>query len=440
VTVLHTSTPRRLGRGRFGLVLIWTVLALLMMAVVGVPTSSAKPKATITLTVLQTVATKAGQDLLDANFERQYPNIKIEATYATNAAINSQLLTEIAAGNAPDMFYTLPAASGLDSVWTLAAAGRLLDLTKNNPWAHRLPIPMRPKMSYHGKLYAWPTTYNIHGILYNASLMSQLGLKPPTTYAQTLALCHKIVAAGKIPFALGFPGGNEAIQMSQIFFNEFVYAVNPKWNAKRNKHQVSFATSPLWQQAFGAFLQMKDAGCFNPSPEGTTYNSALGMLANGQAVMEVASLALLGPLAALNTNIPWRLTSFPAVKASQTLVSGGTQALAGSATTKYPNEVRTFIAFAARPKQSYFQNKANLTVDVTSASKGIVPALASAVIPQFKAGRFVDSTPSTFPNPNLWFGVFAADLPGLFTGQLGVANILKAADYMWDNPTAISPP
>ena len=64
--------------------------------------------------------------MLIANFERAYPNIEVDATFApNNAALYQLLTTQLAAGNAPDVFVTYPGCGTPISVCMLAKSGYL---------------------------------------------------------------------------------------------------------------------------------------------------------------------------------------------------------------------------------------------------------------------------------------------------------------------------
>ena len=93
---------------------------------------------TITLSMLaDRQRSKPGYDVLIANFERVYPNINVNVTYAANDHGSDQLeTTELAAGNAPDVLATCPGCGTPISVCTLAKAGHLAPMVKK-PWAKR---------------------------------------------------------------------------------------------------------------------------------------------------------------------------------------------------------------------------------------------------------------------------------------------------------------
>jgi raffinose/stachyose/melibiose transport system substrate-binding protein len=428
--------------------LVAAAVAALAVASAGSAATRGK-QATVTLDVLQAVAWKAGQEILNANFERQYPDIKINATYTDNVSLATLTLARLQAGTGPDVFYVVSGAGSAAGVWPLAGAGRLMNLT-NRPWVKRLPAHARPTNSWKGKVYGWPFVLNASGILYNVDTWNQLGLTTPKQYSQVLSLCRKATAAGKVMFALGMAGatGNAGfLPLSQILMNTFVYAVDPDWTAKRNKKTVKFATSPQWRRSYQALLGLRNAGCFNPSPAATTFSQALGMVANGQAVGILQAASGLPALRALNPRINLKLIPFPADKAANTVVGVGQSSIVANAATKHPTETRLFMDFMARPAQANVVAKANGVLSpylgtpwATTKLHGNLPPHLSALEAPFKAGKVSNSQFAAFANPSMWFTVVAGYIPGLFTGQKTISQILQAADYMWDNPTATSAP
>src|SRR3954463_9146959 len=87
-----------------------------------------------------------------ANFERAYPNIRVEATFAPTTPTLYQLLrTQLAAGNAPDYFVTYPGCGTPISVCVLAKAGHLASMG-NKPWALKRSVPLVTAKDKQGKV------------------------------------------------------------------------------------------------------------------------------------------------------------------------------------------------------------------------------------------------------------------------------------------------
>jgi hypothetical protein len=106
--------------------------------------------------------------------------------------------------------------------------------------------------------------------------------------------------------------------------------------------------------------------------------------------------------------------------------------LAGNSHTKYPNEVKTFIDFYARVKQSTLLAKVAAAIAPFDATKGIMPAYMKPLGPLFKAGKTDGPHDALWPSPLLWVDSVALGITGLFTGQSTVDSILAKADELWD--------
>jgi multiple sugar transport system substrate-binding protein len=60
-----------------------------------------------------------------------------------------------------------------------------------------------PSMTIDGKKWGVPYTYYQWGIYYRADIFKQQGIEPPKTWADLIAACAKLKAAGITPFAIG---------------------------------------------------------------------------------------------------------------------------------------------------------------------------------------------------------------------------------------------
>src|ERR1700674_3006751 len=119
---------------RFAATVLAAVCALLAL---GVNASQARPARSGDQVVISFVTNgtyKAAFDVLIPNFERVYPNIRVDVTYAANSSVEAQLVsTELAAGNGPDVIGTLAGCGATNAVCALAPAGYLAPMVKV-PW------------------------------------------------------------------------------------------------------------------------------------------------------------------------------------------------------------------------------------------------------------------------------------------------------------------
>ena len=133
--------PGALLRGAQPHAAVAIVACAILALVIGA--SEARPAGSdaVTISMVVTTSTQPGWQVLIPNFERVYPNIKVNATYVPPGSTISQLVSiELAAGNGPDLVAAAPGCGSPTSICELARAGYLSPLV-NEPWAKRsLPL------------------------------------------------------------------------------------------------------------------------------------------------------------------------------------------------------------------------------------------------------------------------------------------------------------
>jgi raffinose/stachyose/melibiose transport system substrate-binding protein len=416
--------------GRFVTLALATALAV----TVGLSPASARTADT-TLKLLETNTTGQAWPILIANFQRVYPDIKIEASYLPGNQLSALLLTQFQAGNAPDIFHVNAGGGTPTNVWPLAVQGKLLALD-GSPWIKRIFPPLKKWMSYQGKVYGMPGSIYATGVFYNKSVFSQLGLKIPTKFSDLAPMCRKIRAGGKVPFALGLDasGASNVTLWAQTLMTQWVYGPDPTWTEKRLAKKVTFASSPLWQRALQRFMELKDAGCFTDGAQGTGLQQQQVAFANGQAAMTLLASVQLGALLQVNPNLSYGMFALPADTAKGTLIPIGS-AITLVVNKASPNAAaaRKFVDFMARPKQAALIARITGGIEPFAASKGDVATFLSPMAPLFKQGKTVLQPFAGWPNNNMIFGTVFPGFQGLFTGQKTPAQILQDMDTTWDN-------
>lgn len=178
----------KLGKMRM---LLWITMLCAALVLTGCG-GGAKPAATpaadqkITITFTNWVGSEEGTreplKAVIAQFEKENPNIKIDAKTIPVSDTMKQLVIMASAGNAPDV-----AQVQGDGVITLAASNFLEPVDALIPAKYLNDIPKGLYDSaglYNGKHYAIPWTPNENGFWYNKKLMKAAGLdpnKPPKT-------------------------------------------------------------------------------------------------------------------------------------------------------------------------------------------------------------------------------------------------------------------
>jgi raffinose/stachyose/melibiose transport system substrate-binding protein len=414
--------------------LVGTLVVVTALLSVAASTAQTQP---VTLTFLGTVESRAGWDVVIANFERAYPNIKIDDSYVPGSQFGPLLLTQLQAGTPPDLFTIQPGAGSNYGLYALGSQGKLLDLT-GSPWTKRVPKAAQKLALIKNRVYGFQATYTTVAMLYNTKLFGSLALTAPTKFSELLGMCRKIAATGKVPVALGAASPNAVISLLVLLAANNVYGVDPTWNVKRLQHKTTFAGSALWKRVMQSIVEMRDSGCFPPSPAAVTASAQYAMMASEQAVMMPSTSGEIAVVKQINSGIQVKQFAWPAdnAKDTKTVLASAQSALVVAKATAHPNEAKVFVNFIARPKQNSLLNRVGSTLAGDDVNKGIIPDFAQPLKPLFVAGRVQSAFISTLPYPNKGIVIpnFTGQITGLFTGQRTSQQILEFIDALWDAP------
>ena len=141
---------------------------------------------------------KPGFDVLIAELRARLPEHRGSTSRTRTAPVRDQLeLTQLAAGNAPDVLSVSPGCFKLVAVCPFAKAGYLAPMI-NKPWV-KWSMPWVLSLDKYGpNLYAFTPQITPMGMFTNDDLFKKLGLKVPQTFTQLLDLCRKAKSAGTV--------------------------------------------------------------------------------------------------------------------------------------------------------------------------------------------------------------------------------------------------
>ena len=393
----------------------------------------AAPAGQVTITMLGGPLVQPAYDVLIANFERVYPNITVNVTYAASSALGTQLeLTELASGSAPDL---LPVTAGgcMDaSVCALAQAGDLAPMI-DKPWAKR-SIPLVTSLAKYGKaLYAFVPTVAPEGVFTNDALFEKFRLKVPQTFSQLLVLCRRAKADGTAAVVMdGASTTGMALLLENLAIAP-VFGQDPRWNADLKNGKASFEGAPGWHQALQEFVEMNDTGCFQPGVAGTSLAAEETEFAQGQGLMAPAPVTAKGVIGAAGASFAYSFHQFPGgTTPIVTTTYVGTSNAVGVNSHSDPAHqaaAQMFIDFIARPKQDALF--AQLTGGLTQYQflHDQLPPYMATLGPAFQSHHYVVGVSTTWPAGVS--SVLAQQGIGLITGQATADGILTAMDAAW---------
>jgi raffinose/stachyose/melibiose transport system substrate-binding protein len=138
-----------------------------------------------------------------AIFEKEHPDVKVEATLQATENVFSDFPTASAAGNAPDLQYMWNGVYCMDWAWQ-GFVEPLNNYFTKQELDRMFSIPLT---SYDGKAYRAGWYAFAFGWAYNKNVLKAAGVSasqlPPKTFDDWLKVCEKVKAAGYVPLALG---------------------------------------------------------------------------------------------------------------------------------------------------------------------------------------------------------------------------------------------
>ncbi|MCL2783727.1 MAG: extracellular solute-binding protein [Propionibacteriaceae bacterium] len=341
-------------------------------------TDTAAPPASVTMTWWHNANTDPGlsfwADQATA-FEAANPGVTINIQPYQNEDLRAKLKTVFSSDQAPTIFQQWGGGELADQV----KAGYVQDITTSA--ADAIAALGGPGAisgwTVNGKVYGLPYTGGIEGIWYNKDLFTQAGItSTPTTLDELNADIVKLKAAKITPIAVG---GQDAWPAAHWYFN---FALRACSQQVMNDTVTSLQfTDPCWKQAAQNLADFTKTNPFNDGWSTTSAQqgagSSSGMLANGQAAMELMGAwepGVVGGLAPDKT-IPAFLDWFPFPA-----VSGGngdpTAAMVGgdgmSCLSSAPDACAQFLSYiVSTPVQTAYATTTNSIPSNPAAASGL---------------------------------------------------------------------
>jgi raffinose/stachyose/melibiose transport system substrate-binding protein len=365
-------------------------------------------------------------------YEKLHPGVKITLQELPAESYAQAITTRVEGGNAPDVFQAESGSGQTDSIQGFAKAGLLLPLTDPQVKADLEPAGLS-QFEYNGTIYAVSLGSSINGIIYNDALAKASGvtLTADSTLSDVLQACATAKAKGKALFALaGSAAENTGIMALEIATSD-VYGPDPNWDAQRTANKVTFANTPGWTTTLNTVVQMYKAGCFQPGAQsagfdaitnGSSRGQVFGFFAPGGAAHDI--------LVASGGHVHLVVLPFPASSGTTYASMSSDVSMTGSAHTKSPKLVASFLAFLASPAGQKVMAVDSGYFPVGTTDVSTLPAQYQPV-----AAMITSRQTRNFPTINWPNGKVYTDLgngvQGLLTGQATVQQVLQQMDSDW---------
>ncbi|MCR2808744.1 MULTISPECIES: extracellular solute-binding protein [unclassified Microbacterium] len=242
-------------------------------------------------------------------FEEANPGVTVEQTGYQNEELQRTLIPNaLAAGDPPDLFQVWPGGELRDQVDNeyLMPLDDLIPETIESVGATAYPWQVD------GVTYAVPFTFGIEGFWYNKDQFEEAGVEVPETFDDLVTAVGTLREAGFTPIAVGAGAGWPAAHWWYQFamkscspetleaaVSEFDFS-DPCWVEAGEQLQEFIGIEPF-QEGYLGTVPQEGAG------------SSAGMIANGQAAMELMGHWNVGTIGGLapNEEVPEFLGWFP---------------------------------------------------------------------------------------------------------------------------------
>ena len=407
--------------------------AALVLSVGASEARPAVPSAPITIGLLVNGVEQQAYTVLIQNFERVYPHITVEATYAPNGPLIQLEATELAAGSAPALLDTSPGCGAPNAICDYAAAGELAPLVRQ-PWLKRA-IPSVTSSLKHGQgLFGFEPALAPFGVFTNDTLFARLGLEVPTTFSQLLTLCQKAQADGTTAVIMSGGTAQSPSFLAYALATASLYGQNRNWNGQLKAGTASFDGTAGWREALQEIVEMNSAGCFEPGVASESGTGAAALFSAGGGLMQATSSVTEGTLQAAPPSFAYSFHPFPSgarADGTNTVINvNDSLSINAHASAASQAAAQTFIDFIARPKQDALF--AQLAGGVTQYQflKHELPGFMSPLASLVDKDEYVLKPSLTWWNASVSLAL-QTDVIGLFTGQTTVDSVLQAMDAAW---------
>lgn len=252
---------------------------------------------------------KAAIDALIKQFQEANPKIKVTPTYYGVSDGQAALMTQLLAGTAPEIIQAYPGSGSVNAVLQLAANNHIARI--NRAWANLVPSKDQ-SMRYQGAIVGVPMSAQGVGYIYSPEYMKKAGLTPPTKWSEVKTFCAAAKAKGTPAYGAAWATGWPTIMHSYATTATMLYAKQPTFTASQYSGSSTFANSS-WVKSFEMLEDMNTWGCFNASPNSTTYAMVTEDLAKGKVLGWLGLPTIIPALtAAAPAGTTWDFAAHPA--------------------------------------------------------------------------------------------------------------------------------
>lgn len=300
----------------------------------------------------------AALEALNAQFQRQHPNVTIRRVARPLNQLKDTLKLALTSRNPPDV---VQANQGYADLGAFVRA-RLLQpvdrYAKAYGWYQRYPKQLLDLNRFtsdgrnwgSGDLYGVSNTGEIVGLYYNKQKLAKLGVAPPRTSTEFEAALAKAKAAGEVPIQLG---NSDKFPATQVFSS-----INGTIAGKRAVRDLVFTgrtasggqatwDTPEMRRSFEVLRGWADKKYLTPGADGISSDLATDRFGGGEGVFMITGTWVLKNLIDKGTSAHFGFQLPPPPVAGRPVATTGGEGLAWSIPSRasHPDVSAAYIEF-----------------------------------------------------------------------------------------------
>ncbi|QNO36900.1 carbohydrate ABC transporter substrate-binding protein [Protaetiibacter sp. SSC-01] len=374
---------------------------------------------------------KAGIDAVVAAFQEANPDIQVVVTTADTAQYQASIRTQLGTGTAADVFYVWPGDGNTAAIRQLDGGDFMTDLSDQD-WVSAYPDFIRELVSIDGAAYIMAPLATAFAPVYNQAALDEAGLTAPTTWSDVIPFCEAASAAGKVAYALA---GNNLYAGQAPYYAlvaDLVYGEGTEFDQELLDGKTTFSDHEGYVEATEKYVDMIDAGCFQPNATGTPYDESNRMVAQGEAFGQFLIGTRIAALQAVAPDGEFRIHPFHSDDDESTnAVTLSTQGGAAIyAKTPRQETAKKFVQFLADNIELY---QAAMPGTVPTITEGYSPADANEeyLVAALDEGHAVHYLNQMWPNARIE-SAMVNGIQGLLVGSATPADMLASMQKEFD--------
>ncbi|MEU5870839.1 extracellular solute-binding protein [Glycomyces sp. NPDC047369] len=415
---MKPSTESGLSRRSFGRLAAGTAAALPAAAALAACAEESDPN-TVTFLSWDGAVT---MDPVIAEFKKQYPDYKVEATYPGGGAPYIQKLqTQLGSDSAPDVFIITA-----ENKKQLIDAALVQDLG-GEPWAANLADAAIATYSRDGKLYGSAVSAWGGGLAVNNAVLDPLG-EFPADWDSFLDLCGRIRDTGVRAIM-------EAVDSITATLAALLGQQNVAYGGTMDQQifDGDLTFEEAWTPAVAAWYRLFEEGHLDNAAAGTTYDQVIQEFQQGRTAMISAGSWGLPGIVEGAPDLDLTFKAAPGIAGVPYWCGAVSPGLALNAKAKQPEAAKKFIDWMSTKAGVEVYQEVNQNITTTKDFEPELPAEFDELVPAVRAGEYYLPSASWPDFSDALATESTALVQQLASGQIGPEDVGKGMDAKLDS-------